>query len=116
MPRTKSANQLEREIAEALACGSHAEKLGHRFRDRPHRGRRNSGRWKGTEVQSLLFSRPQWTAIMSKAWAREHGYQSRKVDVTDDYVRLRQFAPVHGTQKRTIVFGDGIKAVIEQVN
>ena len=35
--------------------------------------------------------------------------------MTDNYVRLRQFDPVPGTQKRTITFGKGIKAVVEQV-
>jgi hypothetical protein len=114
--RTKPANQLDREIAEALARGpSHATALGHRYAEREHRGRRNPGVWRGTEVQSLLFARPLWTPARAKAWAHEHGYVSHKVDVTDDYVRLRQFAPVPGTQKRTIMFGDGIKAVIEQV-
>ena len=45
----------------------------------------------------------------------EDGFESAKVHATDDYLRLRQFPPVPGTQKRTITFGDGIKAVIEQV-
>lgn len=111
----KSPAQLDREIADALSRSSHAERLAHRYSDRPHRGRRNPGRWKGTEVQSLLFERPQWTPSRAKEWAKDHDYRSGKVDVTDNYVRLRQFAPVRGTQKRTITFGDGIKAVIEQV-
>jgi hypothetical protein len=116
VPRTKSASQLDREIADALSRGSsHAEKLGHRYRDRPHRDRRNPGRWRGTEVQALLFARPQWSPSDAKAWAHGHDFKSGKVHVTDDYVRLRQFDPVSGTQKRTITFGDGIKAVIEQV-
>jgi hypothetical protein len=114
--RKKSASQLDREIAEALSRGpSHAEKLGHRWADRPHRERQNAGRWRGTEVQSLLFERPRWTPSDATAWARDHDYKSGKVHVTDNYIRLRQFAPVRGTQKRTITFGDGIKAVIEQV-
>jgi len=116
VPRTKSTKQLDREIAEALSRRpSHAGKLGHRWADRPHRGRENPGRWRGTEVQALLFERPKWTSSSAKAWAHEHDYKSVKAHVTDHYVRLRQFAPVPGTQKRTITFGDGIKAVIEQV-
>lgn len=66
-------------------------------------------------MQSLLFARPRWTESTAKAWAREHAYKSGKVDVTDAYIRLRQFDPVKGLKKRTITFGDGIKAVIEQV-
>lgn len=119
MTRRRPAKQLDREIAEALAGGSlrpeHAVKLGHRYQDRPHRDRRNPGRWRGTEVQALLFARPRWTPSAAKEWAAAHDYRSGKVHVTDDYVRLRQFDPVRGTQKRTITFGDGIKAVIEQV-
>jgi hypothetical protein len=112
------SRQLDREIAEALAGGrarpAHAA-LGHRYEDRPHRGRRNPGRWRGTEVQALLFERPRWTPTAAKAWASSHDFRSGKVHVTDNYVRLRRFDPVRGTQKRTITFGDGIKAVIEQV-
>lgn len=128
MHRRKSPAQLDREIAEALSRGrqGHAEasqaylaRHGHEgphgYASREHRGRRNPGRWKGTEVQSLLFSRPQWTESRAKDWARDHDYRYGNVDVTDNYVRLRQFDPVRGTQKRTITFGDGIKAVIEQV-
>ena len=117
VPRTKSSSQLDREIAAALSRRStqHSTTLGHRYRDRPHRGRRNPGRWRGTEVQALLFARPQWTPGAAKEWAAAHDYKSGKVHVTDNYVRLRQFDPVRGTQKRTITFGDGIKAVIEQV-
>ena len=116
MPRTKSASQLDREIAEALSRGpAHAKKLGPRWTDRSHRERRNPGRWRGTEVQALLFERPRWTPHAAKAWARDHDFKSVKVHVTDNYVRLRQFDPVPGTQKRTITFGDGIKAVVEQV-
>lgn len=96
MPRKKSPRQLDREIAD-------------------HLGRRSSGRWRGTEVQSLLFVRPQWTPGKARSWAKKHGFVSKKVHATDDYLRLRQFSPVPGTEKRTITFGDGIKAVIEQV-
>lgn len=70
--------------------------------------------WKGSEIQSLLFDK-QWTPAEARAWATSHGYKATKVHVTDDYIHLRQFAPVPGTQKRTITFGQGIKAVVEQV-
>lgn len=117
MTRSRS-RQLDREIAEALAGNrsrlAHAV-LGHRYQDRLHRRRRNPGRWRGTEVQALLFERPRWTPRAATEWASSHDFRSGKVHVTDHYVRLRQFDPVRGTQKRTITFGDGIKAVIEQV-
>lgn len=115
MSRKRTANQLDREIAEALSRGPSHAVIGHRWADREHTGRRNPGGWRGTEVQSLLFARPQWTVREAKVWAQAHDYRYGDVDVTDAYVRLRQFDPAAGLQKRTITFGKGIKAVVEQV-
>lgn len=70
--------------------------------------------WEGSEIQSLLFNK-EWTPAEAKRWATEHGYKAGKVHVTDDYIRLRQFPPIEGTEKRTITLGQGIKAVLEQV-
>lgn len=107
MPRKKSSSLLDREIAEHLG--------GNPGRRHARRGRHVALKpWPGSEVQSLLFDK-QWTVPEAKDWARDHGYRSGKVHVTDDYIRLRQFEPVSGTEKRTITFGQGIKAVIEQV-
>jgi hypothetical protein len=64
-------------------------------------------------TQSLLFDRAAgWTPEKAKAWARSHGYKSGKVDVTDQYVRLRQLDPKGFTVKRTVPFGKGIRAVV----
>lgn len=100
MAKKKSGSQLDREIDEAI---------GHR------RGRHVALKpWPGSEIQSLLFDK-QWTPSEATDWARSHGYKASKVHVTDNYIRLRQFAPIAGREKRTITFGQGIKAVIEQV-
>ena len=107
MARKKSGAQLSREIAEFLGGNP-----GHRSRSR---GRHVALKpWPGSEVQTLLFDK-QWTVPEARDWARSHGYRSSKVHETDDYIRLRQFEPTEGLEKRTIVFGQGIKAVIEQV-
>lgn len=64
-------------------------------------------------AQSLLFDRAAgWTPSKSKAWAQTHGYRYGKVDVTDQYIRLRQSNPKGSTVKRTIPFGRGIRAVV----
>lgn len=64
-------------------------------------------------VQSLLFRRDEgWTAARAKQWAQSHGYRSGDVDVTDQYVHLRQFDPANTTVKRTITLGRGIRAVV----
>ena len=95
----KSHAQLEREIAQALS-----KRRGRHVALKP---------WSGSEVQSLLFDK-QWTVAEAKDWAALHGYRHGKVHVTDNYIRLRQFEPGSG-EKRTITFGQGIKAIIEQV-
>jgi hypothetical protein len=105
----KTRQQLDREIAEALG-GRHARRT-HSARHGRHVALKP---WPGSEVQSLLFDK-QWTVAEAKDWARAHGYKAAKVHETDNYIRLRQFDPVDGTEKRTITFGQGIKAIIEQV-
>jgi hypothetical protein len=63
--------------------------------------------------QSLLFDRGSgWTPEKAKRWAKEHGFKADKVDVTDQYVRLRQLDPKGFQVKRTIPFGKGIRAVV----
>jgi hypothetical protein len=65
------------------------------------------------EVQSLLFDRGSgWNESKSKAWAKAHGYKYGKVDVTDQYVRIRQSDPKGSQVKRTVPFGRGIRAVV----
>src|SRR5271154_7133339 len=66
-----------------------------------------------TNIQSLLFGRDAgWTVEKSKAWAKANGYKHGKVDVTDQYIRIRQFDPKGLKVKRTITLGHGIKAVV----
>jgi hypothetical protein len=103
----KTKRQLDREIAEALGRRRrvHSTRRGRHVALKP---------WPGSEVQSLLFDK-QWTVPEAKQWAHDHGYRSGKVHETDNYIRLRQFEPVAGTEKRTITFGQGIKAIIEEV-
>ena len=115
MPRTRS-RQLDREIADVLAGRTARAWSVGRVDDISHaEKRRGRGQWRGTEVQALLFLRPRWKPSEAKKWAKDHDFNHGKVHVTDNYVRLRQFDPTPGAQKRTITFGDGIKAVIEQV-
>jgi hypothetical protein len=105
----KSKAQLDREIAAVLYGG------GKRLQRRAGKHvAHHSQHWKGGEIQSLLFDK-QWTPAEAKRWATEHGYKAAKVHVTDNYIRLRQFEPIEGTEKRTIELGQGIKAILEQV-
>lgn len=49
---------------------------------------------KTTTVQTLLFTRPIWNHKSATSWARKHGFKAGDVDVTDNYIRLRQDTPV----------------------
>jgi hypothetical protein len=111
MAHKKSSAQLDREIAEVVGNPGHGRGRTHRARHGRHVALRP---WHGSEVQSLLFDK-QWTPSEAKDWAQSHGYKASKVHVTDDYIRLRQFEPIAGRAKRTITFGQGIKAIIEEV-
>lgn len=74
---------------------------------------RNPKPSKSTAVQSLLFKRDSgWTSSKAKAWAQTNGYRHGKVNVTDQYVRLRQFDPKGSKAERTVPFGPGIRAVV----
>jgi hypothetical protein len=64
-----------------------------------------------SRVQSLLFRRDDgWTERRAKNWARDHGFKTSKVDLTDEHIRLRQRPP--GGRMRTVQFGHGISAVM----
>lgn len=103
---SKKSAQLDREIAEALGGNHRGQHVAHRALERDWK--------KGSKVQSLLFDK-QWTVGEAKDWALSHRFKAGKVHVTDDYIRLRQRRPVSGAEKRTITFGQGIKAVVEEV-
>lgn len=64
------------------------------------------------KVQSLLFDRNRYTVAQAKTWARGHGFVARKVDVTEDKIRLRQLPSGRFGTMRTKDFGHGIKAVV----
>lgn len=64
------------------------------------------------QVQSLLFPRDKWTKPEARAWLKEHGYKSKKVDETDRYYRFRQRDPDEFTVLRTKDFGEHIKAIV----
>ena len=73
---------------------------------------------RGTRIQTLLFPADLYTAAQAERWAREHGFRVRKLDETQNYVRIRQ-EPVDLFAKgsfRTIdlrgIERHGIRAVI----
>jgi hypothetical protein len=111
--KTKTKRQFDNEIQTFLRERGHPRAVRQRSRRGQHVAHR-AQHWEGSEIQSLLFDK-QWTPSEAKDWATSHGYKATKVHVTDNYIRLRQFPPIKGAEKRTITFGQGIKAIVEQV-
>ena len=54
-----------------------------------------------TEIQSYLFPRALWTEAKARAWAKKHDLYYGSVDVTDQYIRLRQAEPSEFRRMRT---------------
>lgn len=67
-----------------------------------------------TEIQTILFSRDDFTVNSAKKWLRENDFKAVKVDTTANYHRFRQKDPkkFKNDSFRTIKIADGIKAVI----
>jgi hypothetical protein len=55
-----------------------------------------------TEIQSLLFPVKLWTEARAKAWCKKNDFRMGDVDVTDNYIRLRQFEPERFARHRII--------------
>ena len=68
----------------------------------------------GMAVQSLIFDRRKFDAETTRRWSQKNGYASKKIDIYENFVRVRQkrlslFDP--GTE-RTIEFRPNIKAIV----
>jgi len=75
-------------------------------------------RFRGSEVQSVLFDRDLWSEHDARKWAERHGFRAHELHATDDYLRARQFDPALGRDFRTVTIseGKGIKAVLSNRN
>jgi hypothetical protein len=67
-----------------------------------------------TKIQSLLFEPTVWSQKGAREWARKHKFSATGLDLTDNYIRIRQFEPnlFQPNTFRTIEFGRGIKAIV----
>lgn len=65
-----------------------------------------------TVVQTILFPKRRFTTAKAKAWAKKHGYRYGKVDVTKNYLRLRQLDPKKVKVRATVTLAKGVLAVI----
>lgn len=67
-----------------------------------------------TLIQTLIFSKEDYTEEEAKEWAKAHDFRADKVDETEDSYRLRQKDPEDFEEGsfRTIDLTDGVRAVI----
>lgn len=69
----------------------------------------------GTQIQSLLFLKKQFTKRETTEWLKKHDFSNTTdLDETESFYRARQEQPEHFTVEgfRTIKIADGIKAII----
>ena len=66
-----------------------------------------------SRIQSIIFSKKLLTVPTAKLWLRHYNYKSNKIDITNNYIRFRQFEPNNNNMHRTINITDGVTAIIE---
>lgn len=64
-------------------------------------------------IQSVLFDRLRWTPVQAKQYLINGGMRHNKIDITDSYLRWRQYNPKKGSRFYTKDIGSGIKYIIE---
>jgi hypothetical protein len=64
------------------------------------------------EVQSVAFYKDEWTPFRARAWLDSNGYQSKKLDVTENMLRFRQHAPSMYKSFATKSLPDGVNLVL----
>lgn len=107
----KSRRQPRRKSTKKRRSRSKSPKRRKSKRKSPKK-RQRGGAAKGSDVQSIMFKKHLWTVPKAVEWLDKHNYAYDKVDITDQYLRFRQFPP--RGEMRTITFSedDGIKAVL----
>lgn len=67
---------------------------------------------KSTKVQTLIFDKKTFNKKQALSWAKDHGFQAKKVDETPKSYRIRQISPRGMKVMRTISLRNGVKAVV----
>ena len=45
------------------------------------------------KVQSVLFNKDKYTPAEAIVWLKDHKFKVKKIDITDNYLRFRQYTP-----------------------
>lgn len=71
---------------------------------------------RGMKVQSVMFSKSQWTPDTAKDWLLNHDHFGTSVDASGNYLRFRQITPGKCTRGSfrtvTLSIAKHIKAVV----
>jgi len=79
---------------------------------KPQIGRAPDGDPGTWDIQSLLFSKDEFSLSEAKTWLTEHdSYKNYGMEETDEYYRFRQYDPEHFSTCRMVDMTTGIKAV-----
>lgn len=85
--------------------------------NKPATGQTPPGKAGSWTVQTLIFSKDEFTLEAAKTWIKDHDeFSNHGADETDTSYRFRQYDPSHFSKFRTIVITDGIKGVYGQIS
>lgn len=63
-------------------------------------------------LQTILIPRAKFSVTEAIEWVRDHQYHHHKLDITGNYYRFRQHAPVRGSYY-TVSLKNGVQLVYE---
>ena len=65
------------------------------------------------KVQSVIINKDKFTKREANKWIKDNKYINKKVDITKNYYRFRQFTPKKGDKYRTKDLKNGVKLVLK---
>ena len=63
-------------------------------------------------IQSIILRKDRFTQREAEQWIRKHGYKVTEPDITHDFYRFRQHAPVPNVRYRTVELGKDGEMII----
>lgn len=64
------------------------------------------------EVQSVVFHKTDWTPFKARLWLTQHGYKTKKIDVTENMLRFRQNPPSLYGEFSTQQLDNGVNLIL----
>ena len=63
-------------------------------------------------VQSVLIPRKKFSLLSAKEWLMSNNYKLKKIDITENFFRFRQYSPSRSTAFRMKTLPNGVKLVL----